>query len=219
MSRIQKYLNKRHVLFVSVIALIAFLASVTVHIPAGPASAAAPAHSVQNAPFTDAELVQLIIQAKGYHPMTPIHFHGRSRGVLSQPGPTLAARPSMALPGTKRFAFVLSFSQTQKAKQMVTDYAARGGLVVSGASAALCGALFIEGTPVASAIAAATCGIAMGWYWADIQDAMSKVPIQDTHKGKTADKNKKCFVIIVNSWASWQWLDFMSGKCPKGKTK
>lgn len=219
MSAFQQYLNKngRRTLFVAVVAMIAFIGGVTTSVSHGPSQTAT--STTPKSVFTNAELVQLVQQARGYHPITPLHFHGRSRGSVSQVGPTLAARPSMSLPGTRRSAYVLNFSQTQKAKKLVTDYAARGGLVVSGASAALCGALTIEGTPLVAVFAAALCGLAMGWYWADIQDAMAKVPVQSTAKGKTANKDKRCFVVVVNSWASWQWLDFTSVKCPKGKTK
>lgn len=169
--------------------------------------------------LTEVEIINAINQSRGYHPITKLTFHGRSRGTVTQAGPAggLTTRPTMVLPGTQKLPLVLTFKQTQKVKKMVTDYAARGGLVVSGATAALCAVLFVEATPIASAIAGATCGLLMGWYWADIQDAMSKVPVQDVKK--TSVKNMRCFIVTVNSWASFQWLTFSSARCPKAKAK
>lgn len=202
------------------VALVAALLTMSPTAVTSAAPASADQSTTSSAPaLTGAEIVDAINRSRGYHPTMGLTFHGRSRGSLAQAGPQggLTTRPTVFLPGTQRLPLVLTFKQTQKVKKMVTDYAARGGLLTSAASAALCAVLFIEATPIASAIAGATCGLLMGWYWADIQDAMSKVPVQDVKK--TPAKSMKCFVVTVNSWASFQWLTFSSGTCPKGKRK
>ncbi len=202
------------------VALVAALLTMSPTTVTSAAPASADQSTTSSAPaLTVAEIVNAINRSRGYHPTMGLTFHGRSRGSLAQAGPQggLTTRPTVFLPGTQRLPLVLTFKQTQKVKKMVTDYAARGGLLTSAASAALCAVLFIEATPIASAIAGATCGLLMGWYWADIQDAMSKVPVQDVKK--TPAKSMKCFVVTVNSWASFQWLTFSSGTCPKGKRK
>lgn len=221
-----QYLNKRaHLCLIAIVSMMAFLGGVATSISPTVSAAAAPVAVAQTTTtssaqvLTSAELVDAINRSRGYHPTMGLTFHGRSRGSLAQAGPQggLTTRPTMILPGTKRLPLVLTFKQTQKVKKMVTEYAARGGLLTSAATAALCAVLFIEATPIVSAIAGATCGVLMGWYWADIQDAMSKVPVQDVKK--TPAKSMKCFVVTVNSWASFQWLTFSSGTCPKGKRK
>lgn len=202
------------------VALVAALLTMSPTTVTSAAPASADQSTTSSAPaLTVAEIVNAINRSRGYHPTMGLTFHGRSRGSLAQAGPQggLTTRPTVFLPGTQRLPLVLTFKQTQKVKKMVTDYAARGGLLTSAASAALCAVLFIEATPIVSAIAGATCGVLMGWYWADIQDAMSKVPVQDVKK--TPAKSMKCFVVTVNSWASFQWLTFSSGTCPKGKRK
>ena len=202
------------------VALVAALLTMSPTTVTSAAPASADQSTTSSAPaLTVAEIVNAINRSRGYHPTMGLTFHGRSRGSLAQAGPQggLTTRPTVFLPGTQRLPLVLTFKQTQKVKKMVTDYAARGGLLTSAASAALCAVLFIEATPIASAIAGATCGLLMGWYWADLQDAMSKVPVQDVKK--TPAKSMKCFVVTVNSWASFQWLTFSSGTCPKGKRK
>ena len=202
------------------VALVAALLTMSPTTVTSAAPASADQSTTSSAPaLTVAEIVNAINRSRGYHPTMGLTFHGRSRGSLAQAGPQggLTTRPTVFLPGTQRLPLVLTFKQTQKVKKMVTDYAARGGLLTSAASAALCAVLFIEATPIASAIAGATCGLLMGWYWADIQDAMSKVPVQDVKK--TPAKSMKCFVVTVNSWASLQWLTFRSGTCPQGKRK
>ena len=202
------------------VALVAALLTMSPTTVTSAAPASADQSTTSSAPaLTVAEIVNAINRSRGYHPTMGLTFHGRSRGSLAQAGPQggLTTRPTVFLPGTQRLPLVLTFKQTQKVKKMVTEYAARGGLLTSAATAALCAVLFIEATPIASAIAGATCGLLMGWYWADIQDAMSKVPVQDVKK--TPAKSMKCFVVTVNSWASFQWLTFSSGTCPKGKRK
>ncbi len=202
------------------VALVAALLTMSPTTVTSAAPASADQSTTSSAPaLTVAEIVNAINRSRGYHPTMGLTFHGRSRGSLAQAGPQggLTTRPTVFLPGTQRLPLVLTFKQTQKVKKMVTEYAARGGLLTSAATAALCAVLFIEATPIVSAIAGATCGVLMGWYWADIQDAMSKVPVQDVKK--TPAKSMKCFVVTVNSWASFQWLTFSSGTCPRGKRK
>lgn len=139
-------------------------------------------------------------------------FHGRSAAYRAQPGPTIIMRPQTAgsIPGVRKMTFILNKSQTAEAKKKVMQYEARGGVAVAGAAAATCAVIFIEGTPLASAIGAAVCATLISFWWADIVDTMNQV------KGR-----KRCFAITGNLLPIFNafWLDFAAVRCPRGYNK
>lgn len=209
----KQYLSKRASKAIAAVIAFAFVATLTTSVistPAPSASAAKGAATTTQSSPTEQEVAEALRQVRPFIPPTKLHFHGMSRGVAAQPGPPMMG-PTRKFPGDQKYPIVLTKSQTAKAKTKVAQYAARGGLVASGASAAICAVIFIEGTPLASAIAGIACGVIVGWYWAEIQDVMVRVT-----------SKRACLQVSFVSnpiFPSVLRLEFAAIKCPKGKNK
>lgn len=207
MHLMQSLMNRRFIVGLSMVMMIAFIGGATTSIPSSLAASESSEAPARIGRTLDTQQLLVSLRTHRYPTGDLYSYHGRSRASLRQQPPVMVNRPTAkSIPGVKKISFLLNKKQTAKAKSLVTDYAARGGLVASGASAALCGVLFLEGTPLASVIMGAVCGIFVGWYWADIQDAMAKV-----------NSRKPCFRITYNFLPIMNitWYDFAASKCLK----
>lgn len=184
MSRKLKYLNRKTVRIAAVIAMFGLLSSVTVSAVSSSrpsvTTASVATSEAQQPSFSDAELVQLVKQARGYHPPTPAHLHGRSAVTRQQTGPFISVGMAKSFPGLTRYSFKMSWIHTIFLKAFVNAHGSLAGLLASTAAATVCALIAIPvtivGTPIASAIAAAILGPLCGAFimlnWAQIDDAL-----------------------------------------------